>query len=195
VKRCWTPPRSSVSDGSAAPASLVARTMNINIARRVTDRMDAPPMTALVLAVTDTIPSDGAASLLPSVPTTGPRPPPPDMPLSACPTRPAGGQDANRRKRPDRYGRCGRVWRASGWSWRTVWWLRKRRSPRDHVFISHLSSLRKRQSACSAISVCGLDLVIPVSCMRSAQHIEAKRVVTSGRIGPACSAASCFTAS
>src|SRR4051794_29624475 len=44
----------------------------------------------------------------------------------------------------------------------------KRRSPRDHVFISRLSSLRKRQSVCPAMSFCGSDLINPASCMRSA---------------------------
>jgi hypothetical protein len=34
---------------------------------------------------------------------------------------------------------------------------------RDHVFISRLSSLRKRQSVCRAMSVCGLDFTRPAS--------------------------------
>jgi len=46
--------------------------MNINIARHVMDRIDASPITALVLAIIDTIPSDGAASLLPNPSITSP---------------------------------------------------------------------------------------------------------------------------
>ena len=42
------------------------------------------------------------------------------------------------------------------------------RGPRDHVFISRLTSLRKRKSVCSAMSFCGLDLTKPASCRRSA---------------------------
>jgi len=45
-----------------------------------------------------------------------------------------------------------------------------------HVFCSRLGSLRKRQSVCSAISVCGLDRIKPTSCSRSAW----KRSVSSG---------------
>ena len=39
---------------------------------------------------------------------------------------------------------------------------------RDQVFSSRFSSLRKRQSVPSAMIFCGLDLIMPVSCMRSA---------------------------
>ena len=42
------------------------------------------------------------------------------------------------------------------------------RQLRAHVFSSRLSSSRKRQSVPSAMIFCGLDLIMPVSCMRSA---------------------------
>jgi hypothetical protein len=42
------------------------------------------------------------------------------------------------------------------------------RPRKAHVFSSRLSSFRKRQSVCSAMSLCGLDLISPASCMRSA---------------------------
>ena len=37
-----------------------------------------------------------------------------------------------------------------------------------HTFSSRLSSLRKRQSVCSAMSFCGSDLIKPASCIRNA---------------------------
>src|SRR5215467_115740 len=55
-----------------------------------------------------------------------------------------------------------------------------RRGPKEltppHAFSSFLSSLRKRQSVPWAMIFCGLDLIIPASCRRSAR----KRTVSSG---------------
>jgi len=45
-----------------------------------------------------------------------------------------------------------------------------------HAFSSRLSSFRKRQSVPSAMIFCGLDLIKPTSCRRSAQN----RIVSSG---------------
>ena len=42
------------------------------------------------------------------------------------------------------------------------------RSARVHAFNSRLSSFKKRQSVPSAMIFCGLDLIMPISCKRSA---------------------------
>ena len=45
--------------------------------------------------------------------------------------------------------------------------IRSLQSPHVQTFSSRFSSLRKRQSVCSAISIFGLDLIMPASCIRS----------------------------
>ena len=47
--------------------------------------------------------------------------------------------------------------------------------PHDQLFSSRLSSLRKRQSVASAMSLLGLDLIMPTS--RSRKRIESDRVL------------------